>query len=127
MKKLICLLAFMCFACVCYSQKTISIDSASAYVGQLVSINSKVYGVKSFEKVTLINLGAAYPKSPLTIAIMAKDLSNFETSPEKLYGKQIVVTGTVKEFKGKPEIMITNQSEIKIVADPTREVSDVRE
>ncbi len=67
------------------------------------------------EKVTFINLGSAYPHSPLTVVIFAKDRGNFSDTPEKLYAnKSICVTGAIKEYKGKAEIIVRKQEEIKV-------------
>jgi micrococcal nuclease len=72
-----------------------------------------VYGTKSLEKVTFINVGAAYPNSPLRIVIFVKDIANFKNSIEDLYNyKNIGVTGVVKDYNGKPEIVITKPEEI---------------
>ena len=67
------------------------------------------------EKVTFINLGRAYPNSPLTLVIFAKDLINFSDTAEKLYGnKSICVTGAIKEYKGKAEIIVSKPDQIKV-------------
>ncbi len=67
------------------------------------------------EKVTYINLGAAYPNSPLTIIVFAEDRTNFPESLEKLYGNQkVCVTGRIKEYKGKPEIIISKPEELVV-------------
>ena len=96
-----------------FCQKEISVDSVSKYIGKNVKVCTKVYGVKAFESVTLLNLGASYPKSPLTLAILQKDNVVFDKSPESLNGEEICVTGTIVEHKGKPEIVITKQEQIQ--------------
>ncbi len=76
---------------------------------------SKVYGVKSLEKITFINLGAAYPNSPLTIVIRAEDRGNFPQPAEAMYeNKNVCVTGIIKEYKGRYEIDVTAPAEIAI-------------
>lgn len=113
MRKLLFILAFTTASQFVIAQTNINIDSISSYMGQQVQICSQVYGVKSLEKVTFINLGAAYPNSPLTIVIFAKDLANFKGTPEELYkSKQICVTGKLSEYKGKPQIVVTKPEEI---------------
>ena len=98
-----------------FSQTKIPVDSAAKHIGERVTICSRVYGIKAMEKVTFINLGSAYPKSPLTLVIFAKELGNFSDTPAKLYGnKSICVTGTIKEYKGKAEIIVSRQDEIKV-------------
>jgi DNA/RNA endonuclease YhcR with UshA esterase domain len=57
----------------------------------------------------LVNLGAAYPDSPLTVVLRgdAKSLGS------GLDGKMITVTGKVVKYKGKPEIVVTDRGQIK--------------
>lgn len=58
-------------------------------------------------------MAKAYPHSPLTIVIFAKDRAKFPDTPEKLYGnKPVCVTGILKEYKGKIEIVVTSPGEI---------------
>jgi DNA/RNA endonuclease YhcR with UshA esterase domain len=83
--------------------------------GQKVTVCSKVYGVKSLEKVSFINLGANYPNSLLTIVIFASAKGNFKQPLETLYSdKNICVTGTLKEYNNKPEIIISKPEDIII-------------
>ncbi|MEO6537792.1 MAG: hypothetical protein ABIT07_09050 [Ferruginibacter sp.] len=98
-------------------QAKINIDSASKHFGEKVTICSKVYGVKFIEssKMTFIDLGAKYPDSKLTLVIPGKDKSNFKEAPETVYaGKNICVTGTVINFKGKTEIVVSSPDAITI-------------
>lgn len=115
MKKVIAI-AVACFiSATAFCQSTIAIDSASAHVGGLVTVCSKVYGVKSLESITFINLGAEYPNSPLTIVIRAEDRGNFPQPVETMYAdKNVCVTGTIKEYKGRYEIDVTKPAEIVI-------------
>jgi DNA/RNA endonuclease YhcR with UshA esterase domain len=83
--------------------------------GQKVTVCSKVYGVKSLEKVSFINLGANYPNSLLTIVIFASAKENFKQPLEIMYSdKNICVTGTLKEYNNKPEIIISKPEDIII-------------
>ena len=99
-----------------FAQTKVSIDSVSQHIGEKVTVCSEVYGVKSTDKVTFINVGAKYPHAPLTIVIFAKDRAGFTFTPEKLYNKQaICVTGGLKEYKGKTEIVVTRQEDIQLL------------
>ncbi len=115
MKKMITF-AVACFiSATAFCQSTISIDSASAHVGEPVTVCSKVYGVKSLEKITFINLGAEYPNSPLTIVIRAENRGHFPQPAETMYAdKNVCVTGTIKEYKGRYEIEVTQPAEIAV-------------
>lgn len=113
MKKLLIAVASIFISLLSFAQNKISADSASKHMGETVMICSKVYGTKSLEKVTFINVGAAFPNSPLTIVIFAKDIANFKTSIEETYNdKNICVSGILKEYKGKTEIVVTKPEDI---------------
>jgi len=73
-------------------------------VGKTVYVKGKVYGIKDIGSMVLVNLGAAYPNQLLTLALKgkAKDVAS------QIDGKDISVVGTVINYKGKPEIVITD-------------------
>jgi aspartyl/asparaginyl-tRNA synthetase len=115
MKKIIAVAIACLFSATSFCQTTISIDSVSAHAGDSVTVCSKVYGVKSLEKITFINLGAEYPNSPLTVVIHAEDMANFSQPVEIMYSdKNVCVTGTIKEYKGRYEIEVSNPRQIVI-------------
>ncbi|WP_118975675.1 S1/P1 nuclease [Taibaiella koreensis] len=100
-------------------QKTIRPEDAQQYIGKDVTICGKVYGGKFLAQAkgtpTLINMGAAYPASPFTMVIFGEDRSRFSYTPETfLDGKDICVTGKVKLFKGKAEIVVSDPGQIKL-------------
>jgi micrococcal nuclease len=86
-------------------------------VGKTVTVCSKVmstyYSTKS--RTTYLNLGAAYPNEDLTVVIFADDLHKFSETPGTLFAnKNICVTGLVKLYKEKPEIVVTDPAKIVI-------------
>ena len=113
--KLLFLAIALSFSIAGFSQAKINVEDVSKHIGDSVTICTKVYGVKFFDKsqMTFLNLGAAYPNSPLTVVIFGKDLDNFKVAPEKMYAdKEICVTGVIKDFKGKAEIVVSQPSAI---------------
>lgn len=115
MRKLLFTAAFSVAALLSFGQTKVPVDSVSKHIGDSVTICSGVFGVKSLEKLTFINLGAAYPNSPLTVVIFTKDLGNFKGTPADLYSnKKVCVTGKLEEFKGKPQIVVTKPEEISV-------------
>lgn len=114
MKRLLTSTAFIFITAISLAQFKVPLDSLNQYIGKRVTVCSEVYGIKTTDKVTFINVGARYPNAPLTIVIFKKDLdANFTASPEKLYGNQpICVTGVVKDYKGKTEIIVSSPEEI---------------
>ncbi|RZL36820.1 MAG: hypothetical protein EOO96_06230 [Pedobacter sp.] len=115
MKKL-SLLLFICLASyVAKSQTLILAKDAAQYVGKTVSICDSVYSTKALEKLSLINLGGAYPKELLTVVVNKEDQAKFTSDPASMYmGNNICVTGVVTEFKGKYQIVVTEPKQIVV-------------
>jgi hypothetical protein len=70
-------------------------------------ITAKIYGIRDFGSMVLVNVGAAYPDSPLTI-VLRGDAKSIASQPD---GK--TVTGQVIDYKGKPETIVTESSQLK--------------
>lgn len=83
--------------------QVIEVTEAGSHDNELVKVTAKVYGTKDFGSMVLVNLGAAYPDSPLTVVLRgdAKALG------QNLKGKMITVTGRVVPYRGRPEIVVT--------------------
>jgi DNA/RNA endonuclease YhcR with UshA esterase domain len=121
MRKMIAVMAIAMLSVVSVSAQTKNItpEEAAKHIGDTVTVCGKIFGGKYFDqsakKITLLNMGAAYPKSPLTIVIDEDNRKNFSSAPEDLYnGKNICLTGVVKDFKGKPQIFITKEAEVTV-------------
>ena len=115
MYKIISIAIYLVSTIASFGQGKIPADAAAKHIGETVTVCSMVYGVKALEKVTFINVGSAYPNAPLTLVIFAKDLVNFNDTPAKLYvNKSICVTGIIKEYKDKVEIIVNKQEQIKV-------------
>lgn len=95
----------------------IDVSKVADYDGKLVTFCSKVYSGKVLDSngMTLLDVGAEYPEAPLTVVIYADSLKNFDFKPVAYYvGKTVCFTGTVKLYKGKPEIICNTQKDITI-------------
>ncbi|HVZ97118.1 MAG TPA: hypothetical protein VG847_09605 [Chitinophagaceae bacterium] len=117
MKTITISLATVLFALPAFSQTKIDVQNASSHIGEQVTICSKVFGTKYLDRsgVTFLNLGAAYPVSPLTVVIFKKDRAHFPTPPEQLYAdKKICVTGKITVYNGKDEIIVSKPDAIAI-------------
>jgi DNA/RNA endonuclease YhcR with UshA esterase domain len=92
------------------SVKAVTLNDIASHLNETVEVTAKVYGTKDFGSMVLVNLGAAYPNSPLTIVLRneAKSLAS------KLENKTITVQGKVIDYKGKPEIVVTDGNQINI-------------
>ena len=117
MKHLFIITSFVAlFAFKASAQTTIPAKDAAKHVGETVTICDKVYSTKllTSSNITFLDLGAAHPDQELTLVIKGEDRSKFKGQPEVDYkDKNICVTGTIIDFKGKPEIVVTDPSQIK--------------
>ncbi len=121
MRRMIAALAVILMASfsVAAQPKSITPEEAAKHIGDTVTVCGKIFGGRYFDqsakKITLLNMGAAYPKSPLTIVIDEDNRKNFSSAPEDFYnGKNICITGVVKEFKGKPQIFIAKEADVLV-------------
>src|SRR5262245_28501025 len=73
---------------------------------------STKYSESSRRSPTFLDLDNPYPRQPFTIVIWGTDRAKFG-APEATYaGKRVCVTGTIEEFRGTPEIVVTDPAQI---------------
>ena len=92
----------------------ISVADAEKYIGKKEMVCSMVYDVKELSHINFLDVGANFPNNPLTVVVFSRDKGNFKDGLEVYDNKNICVTGTIKEYKGKPEIIITGPKDISI-------------
>ena len=102
------------------NKQTYTASEATSHIGQTITVCDKVFGTRFLETAsgqpTFLNMGAAYPTSPFTVVIFGKDRPDFKEKPEVYFNnKKVCVTGLVKDYRGKSEIVVTKESEIKVV------------
>ena len=101
------------------SAQTFTADEASKHVGETVTICGKIFGGRFFETSkncpTLLNMGAPYPSSPITIMIPGDIRTKLGYAPEtELKEKIICVHGEIILFKERPEIVVNDISQMEI-------------
>lgn len=89
---------------------TIKAEEARNYLGKTVTVSGKIYSSKDIGSMLLANMGAAYPNQLLTLAIKGKA----KESAANLDGKTVTVTGLLIDYKGKPEIIVTDPGQLNV-------------
>ncbi|NPV02889.1 MAG: hypothetical protein HPY53_16065 [Brevinematales bacterium] len=90
-------------------------EEAALYIGKQVMVEGKIVLSKNTGKVCYLNFHANYKKY-LTAVIFASDLPKFSMNPEQFYlNKTVKISGVVKEYQGKPEIILNSPSQIVII------------
>ena len=89
---------------------------AKVHVGELVRVCGIVasahYAPQSRRAPTFLNLERPYPRHVFTIVIWQENRAAFG-EPEVAYlGKRVCVTGTVKTYRGRPEIVATEPRQL---------------
>jgi hypothetical protein len=89
------------------SAKSVDIKDIAAHMGEDVTVCGKVFGYKVLDNsnMTLVNLGAAYPNQLLTV-VLKGDPAGYHV--EQLNNATLCATGKLIEFKGKPEIVVSD-------------------
>ena len=119
MKRMIAAFYFTLLTSIAFAQQEIKIEDAVKHEGDSVTICTKIFGAKYFENSnrspTLLNAGAKYPDSPLTIVIFGDSRTAFKNKPEEYYpDKNICVTGKIVIYKSKPEIIVTDEKQLVV-------------
>jgi DNA/RNA endonuclease YhcR with UshA esterase domain len=109
----------MIIAVPCLAQnKTLSAREAKDHVGQKATVCGEVasahYAERTKGQPTFINLDEPYPHQIFTALIWGSDRSKFGTPETALLGKKICVTGTIMTYRGEPEVVVSEPSQIEI-------------
>lgn len=96
-------------------QEIISWKHAGKYYGRIKTVEGTVVATYSTGKVCFLNFHQDY-KRHFTAVIFAGDFHKFPSCPEDYYlYKKVQVTGLIKKYKGKPEIILKSPSQIEII------------
>ena len=82
MKKVVAAISILFLSAVVHAQQEIKIDELAKYVGDSITVCTKIYGGifldRSKDTPTLLNAGGKYPDAPLTVVIWADARAKFE-------------------------------------------------
>jgi hypothetical protein len=95
----------------------VEIKDVNKHIGEYVTVYGQIYGYKDLGEMVLVNLGAAYPNQLLTAVLKGKAIEKAKAmfltkdylSPSKNpdITKMLAVNGKLILYKGKPEIVVT--------------------
>jgi hypothetical protein len=108
--------ALLLFVASAWGQITPS--EASGYIGKRETVCGQVasanFAARSKGRPTFLNLDRPYPNLIFTVVIWGSDRAKFEDAPERTYsGKKICVTGTISSYRGVPQIVVSDPSQIR--------------
>lgn len=94
-------------------------SEAGSRVGETVTIQGPVVGAAYLPEETgsptFLNLGEDFPSEDrFTVVIWDGDRGDFPTPPEDAFaGQKVIVTGTISEYEGTPQIEVSDPSQIE--------------
>jgi DNA/RNA endonuclease YhcR with UshA esterase domain len=99
--------------------KGIPSAQAQQHIGEATTVCGLVASARYFESReggrTLLNFDQPYPNQTLTVLIAGPNRAKFGGAPETMFqGKNVCVTGQIVDYRGKPEIVVENPSQIVI-------------
>lgn len=96
-------------------KKDINWKEADKYIGEYIETEGNIVSSYNNGKLCFLNFHKDY-RQYLTLVIFASDFKKFPDKPEKYYlGKKIRVEGRIKEYQGRPEIILKTQDQIVII------------
>jgi micrococcal nuclease len=93
----------------------ISWEDAADYVGQVRTVEGEIIATYNSGKACFLNFHPDY-QNHFTAVIFSSNYDKFPPEPEEYYLHRTVwIRGLIKDYKGKPEIIIENPGQIQIV------------
>ncbi|MGD0258687.1 MAG: hypothetical protein ABSD29_02555 [Verrucomicrobiota bacterium] len=93
---------------------TVGTAQASAYIGKEVTVTGVVAQVSVRPNLTYLNFDKRYPSNLFTAIIRSQSTNEFENL-SALKGKSVSVKGLVTNYRGKPEMELTNKLQLKVL------------
>lgn len=119
MRCLLFLAVFAALAVAAPAQTQITASQAKDHIGDSVTVCGKVLGAKYLQTAkgapTLLDVDGKVPNQPFTIVIFKEVRERLSYVPEnRLLNQDVCVTGRVQQYKGKPQIVVHNENQLKV-------------
>jgi hypothetical protein len=75
-------------------------------------VASSKFAAGSRAQPTFLDLDKPYPNAPFTAVIFGDDRAKFGTPETSLRGKRVCVTGQIRYYRGKPEIILSDPTQL---------------
>jgi len=92
-------------------------DQAAAHVGQTATVEGRLSINRTSAGETYLDIGGSGSAAPFSAYVSRGNSGKFQDL-DKLQGQNVQVTGRISTFRGKPEIFLTDPSQIAAKAEP---------
>jgi hypothetical protein len=87
---------------------------AGNYYDETMVVTGKVVAVSERPNITILDVDQTYPNSFFTVVVFAENAGKFGDL-QKLTNKSVEISGTITEYRNKPEIILESPAQIKVV------------
>jgi len=94
--------------------KKVPVLEATNYYNQTMVVTGRIVQVNVRPSIVYLNFEKPYPDSPLSAVVFSKSTNHFGRLTN-LQGKQVEISGLIKEYHGKPEIVLDNSNQVVVV------------
>jgi len=94
----------------------LSAEDAARHVGETATVCGVVASTK-FDahlrsRPTFLDFGRPYPDQVFTAVIFGANRAKFGTPETTLQGKHVCVSGSIREYRGRPEIILSDPGQL---------------
>lgn len=101
-----------------FASHTLTVAEARNHIGETETVCGKVasthYAARTRSRPTFINLDKSYPHQVFTIVIWGSNRAKFGRPETEYLKKDICVTGRIREYRGVPEVVVSNPIQIRV-------------
>jgi DNA/RNA endonuclease YhcR with UshA esterase domain len=98
------------------SAETLSPGDARSHIGESATVcgivASTKFAANSRSQPTFLDFDKPYPNAVFTAVIFGSDRQKFGTPEMSLRGKRVCVTGQIRDYPGRPEIIVNDPSQL---------------
>lgn len=87
---------------------------AKNYYDETMVVTGKVVAVSVRPTVAILDFDKPYPNSPFTAVIFPENVGQFGDL-QKFNNQNVEISGTITEYRGKPEIILESTNQVKVV------------
>jgi hypothetical protein len=95
--------------------KRVGALEASKYYDELMIVTGKVMQVSALATITILDIDGLGRSAPFTAVIFAENVDRFENL-QGLKNQDVEISGTVTEYRGKPEIVLESPDQVKVLS-----------
>ncbi len=95
------------------AEEIVAPSQAQAHTGQVVTVEGAVSEVHTASSgVRFLDIGGRFPNNAFAAVIFKDDASKF-SDLDAFAGKTVDVTGSIRLYQGKPEIVVSDPAQLK--------------